>query len=63
MENKTDSKIEKYAEVAKALSGITKTQWEEIKHIIDRLYDYKACKLISDSPDEILESIKFHMML
>ena len=58
-----ENKIEKYAEVAKALSGLTKYQWEEIKQVIDRMYRYKAGKLTSDSPDEILESIKFHMML
>jgi hypothetical protein len=36
---------EKITQAARLINGLTKYQWNQIKEVVDRLFDYKASKV------------------
>ena len=44
--------------LAEALSGLKKYQWEQIKVVVDKLFQSKSARLELDAPKELENAIK-----
>lgn len=44
--------------IAEALSGLKKYQWEQLKVVVDKLFQSKSARLELDAPQELEESIR-----
>lgn len=44
--------------IAKALSGLKKYQWEQLKVAVDKLFQSKSARLELDAPQELEDAIR-----